>query len=191
MGVWNTLFGNPNSGLKKGADEISSGYDTASKGLDSDSAKAMGLAREGQANDRETLKQGTADSRMDMAKQFRQDANNYEQTRAAQGAMAAYGNDPLSGGTRGDVTSQLAQLARQNYGAALDRANNATNVNMQAGLQSNQNATGNLLGVQNNLTNQRLATQTGRADSLGSNYGARQDDGGIVGKVGNFISSIF
>jgi len=179
--IGNTLFGDPNSGLKQGANTIQKGYDIALTGLSNDANTAQGMATKGYSRDQQALSQGSTQNRLDMANQFRQDANQYEQDRATQGVMAAYGGDPLSSGTRTAVTGQLAQLARQNYGSALDRANAATNTNMQAGLQSSQNFTNNQLGVQNNLTNQRLATQTGMADSIASNQAAQKGSEGLLG----------
>jgi hypothetical protein len=198
MGAYEFLFGDPNSGLNSGIDTLNAGYDKAMGVAAQGGQAGMDLARQGQATTNQGIananSMGTAASRLGMADQFRQDANQYEQDQATQGALAAYGNDPLSSGARSSVTGALAQLARQNYGAALDRANAATNQNMGTAMQGvglQQNDTSNLMN-QNNVNTQAMSELlTGKANAVASAQSAKSDDGGLFGKINNVVGSIF
>lgn len=203
MGVFSALFGDPNAGLKESQGTINDYYGQALAGLDVDSAKADYLLKQGQQANQDIARQGdrlnemgSAGSRLNMAEQFRQDANRYETDQATQGVLNAYGDNPLDSGVSTGIAGALAQLARQNYGSALDRANAATGQNQQTGLGNMQVRSGN----NQNYLNQGLANNhqyadsranllTAQGNSLASAQQAQADDGGLIGNINKAIGA--
>jgi hypothetical protein len=104
--------------------------------------------------------------RLNAASQLRQDANKYETDQAIQGALAAYGDNPLSGGARAGVLDRLQQNARANYQTSLDNANGMLGSDLAARLGIQQRLTDNRLGVSKAQADAKAAQKSGISSFL-------------------------
>jgi len=163
MSIMNNLFGDGGRG-------------SAMQGTIDDQKKF--LNSQNQAN-QSALNSHDWRNRLAASNELRQDANDYENNRAIQAGLGAYGGDPLSGGARTSVMDRLQQMNRANYQTSLNNANNMLGTDLNNQLAANNAHTSNM----NENFNAQLGKDASKQNPLMQGIGNVSQMAGLAGKI--------